>query len=205
CIEIDPSITVTPATVESDAIVTVRVKPNVPVHSWDVWLYYADGRVDSVMLDEVVAEGKLLTEPEYEFSLSVEQFELLEELQQDMTLEFRIVTICGEFRSAQASLTIQQPGEEEDVKLSRNVFRPDRDNRLEIEFKLDTDQNIDFELYDITGSYVTKIHGGEFKTGWNTLAWDGLTANGQKVGSGMYIITVRSSTFKTWKKVMVVR
>ncbi|MBD3289932.1 VWA domain-containing protein, partial [candidate division KSB1 bacterium] len=41
CIEIDPSITVTPATVESDAIVTVRVKPNVPVHSWDVWLYYA--------------------------------------------------------------------------------------------------------------------------------------------------------------------
>ena len=44
-----------------------------------------------------------------------------------------------------------------------------------------------------------------FPSGWTTYYWNGLTNEGVKVGSGVYIVTLLSDDYKDWKKFMIVR
>jgi uncharacterized repeat protein (TIGR01451 family) len=91
------------------------------------------------------------------------------------------------------------------IVLDRNVFEPDRGIPLGLNFKLSTARRARLDVYDVTGYHITKLVERTFNAGLNTYSWDGMTENGDRVGSGVYIITLRSEQFVCWKKVIVVR
>jgi hypothetical protein len=61
------------------------------------------------------------------------------------------------------------------------------------------------DLYDVSGRHITKITEDIYQGGWNLYLWSGNTETGLKVGSGVYIVTLRSGEFNSWKKFILVR
>ncbi|HEX9971008.1 MAG TPA: FlgD immunoglobulin-like domain containing protein, partial [bacterium] len=76
---------------------------------------------------------------------------------------------------------------------------------LPIKFKISSDRLVRLEIYDITGTRISRLTESQFNAGWNTYRWDGLTENGQKIGSGFYILTIHSGEYSAWKKLIIVR
>ncbi|MFQ6113995.1 MAG: hypothetical protein ACE5NG_07875 [bacterium] len=91
------------------------------------------------------------------------------------------------------------------IVLDRNVFEPDKGIPLSLNFKLSSTRLARLDVYDITGYHITTLAEKTFIAGLNTCFWDGLTENGDQVGSGVYVITLRSEQLICWKKVIVVR
>ena len=89
--------------------------------------------------------------------------------------------------------------------LDRNVFEPERQAPLTIEFVLETAERVRLEVLDIAGDRVTRLADELFQVGTNQVAWNGTDNNGQRVGSGVYIITLRTARLACWKKVIVAR
>jgi flagellar hook assembly protein FlgD len=94
---------------------------------------------------------------------------------------------------------------EDDFLVGRNVFIPDKENELPIKFKLSSDRFVRLEIFDVTGTKITNVTEGKFRSGWNTFQWNGLTEQGQKIGSGFYVLTIQSGEYTSWKKLMIVR
>ena len=93
----------------------------------------------------------------------------------------------------------------QEMKLDRNVFRPELEDALAINFKLARSAVARLDAYDVTGYHITRIAEDYFPGGWNVYLWNGLLEDGRKAGSGVYIITLRSDDYKTYKKVIIVR
>jgi hypothetical protein len=89
--------------------------------------------------------------------------------------------------------------------LDRNVYDPGAGQPLGINFKLSSNRVAVLELLDITGRRVTKLAEQPFTAGWNLYNWDGRTEAGEMVGSGVYLVTIKSEEFQSWRKVVVVR
>ncbi len=94
---------------------------------------------------------------------------------------------------------------EKSYYFDQNVFRPDTGVPLGIFFALAEPSNVRLELYDITGYNITTLHEDFYTAGMHSYYWNGNTGEGQKIGSGVYIITYRTETLLCWKKVIVVR
>ncbi len=88
--------------------------------------------------------------------------------------------------------------------LDANVFAPDR-RPLGILFELSEPRVVRLDVYDLASYHVTRITELSFPAGENRFGWNGNAANGQKVGSGVYVIALRSDNLLCWKKVIVVR
>lgn len=88
--------------------------------------------------------------------------------------------------------------------LDANVFAPDR-RPLGIIFELGEPRVVRLDVYDLASYHVTQITELSFPAGENRFEWNGSAANGQKVGSGVYVISLRSDNLLCWKKVIVVR
>ncbi|NIR71943.1 DUF11 domain-containing protein, partial [candidate division KSB1 bacterium] len=86
-----------------------------------------------------------------------------------------------------------------------NVFEPAKHQSLRINFELESDQSASLELYDVSGYRVSTLTSSHFVAGSNTFDWNGMTENGQKVGSGVYIVALRANKLICWKKVIVVQ
>ncbi|MFQ5751394.1 MAG: FlgD immunoglobulin-like domain containing protein, partial [bacterium] len=89
--------------------------------------------------------------------------------------------------------------------LDVNVYEPEKGDRLGINFELNSSRTVRLDVLDISGYRIKTLTEATFNAGLNRIEWDGLTENGQKVGSGVYIITLRSGNLKCWKKVIVAR
>lgn len=88
--------------------------------------------------------------------------------------------------------------------LDVNVFQPERGQPLGINFELSESRAIQLDVYDLTGYHIAKIAEATFSAGVNRFEWNG-AINGQKVGSGVYVISLRSSNLLCWKKVIIAR
>ncbi|MFQ5641080.1 MAG: hypothetical protein ACE5IR_24140, partial [bacterium] len=88
--------------------------------------------------------------------------------------------------------------------LDFNVFEPQKNQRLGITFELNSSSTVRMDLYDISGYRIGKMVENTFDFGANRYEWNGQIDN-QKVGSGVYIITLRSRDMLCWKKVIVAR
>jgi len=198
-----PFIEATPPVVKVGNSISVRIKVTVPIESWDLWVYLANGQIETNYGNDFIASNLLVPDvwteidPQYTDTKMVSNNE-----KEPITFELRVVDVFGEFKSAQAEVTLER---DDDFDVDRNVFVPDRENELPIKFKLSANHQVCLELFDITGTRITKIVEGQFQVGWNTFSWDGLTENGQKIGSGFYILTIRSGEYQAWKKLMIVR
>jgi len=86
-----------------------------------------------------------------------------------------------------------------------NVFEPETGKFLTITFSIKTTQSVRLDLYDISGYHVSTIAEDIFNKGENKYPWNGKAENGQNVGSGVYIIALRTQHLNCWKKVIIVR
>jgi uncharacterized repeat protein (TIGR01451 family) len=89
--------------------------------------------------------------------------------------------------------------------LDANVYEPGRGRPLGIQFELGESRAVQLDIYDITGVHVARIAEATFAAGQNRFEWNGVAANGQKVGSGVYVISLRSNNLLCWKKVIIAR
>ena len=71
-----------------------------------------------------------------------------------------------------------------------------------IEFSMDNDANTKVEVYDILGRKVNTLL-DETVSGNQRLSWDGTTAEGSKLNSGLYFITIASEGEKASLKVIL--
>lgn len=101
-------------------------------------------------------------------------------------------------------VTVMQPADF-CITLDRNVFEPEKGQPLQVTFELAAGRRVRLDVYDITGYRITTLADGTFHAGPNIVLWDGSTQSGQKVGSGVYLITFRSEGLVCWKKVILVR
>lgn len=87
----------------------------------------------------------------------------------------------------------------------KNIFDPGTGSSLNIHFSIKKSQIIQLDLYDISGYHISTIIEDFFPGGINQYSWDGRLENNQLVGSGVYIITLRTQQMHCWKKVIIVR
>ena len=88
---------------------------------------------------------------------------------------------------------------------SENVFDPNSGIPLHIHFQISSAQVIELDLYDIRGYHISTIAEKFYHKGENIFSWDGRLTSGQRAGSGLYIIALRTEEMNCWKKVIIVR
>ncbi len=199
----DPRIEAIPDIADIGDQIRVRVLLPVPVKTWDIWINMPTGQIDSSYADDFIritqpAIGDWTTiEPEFQITQMYTR-----KNQEQLIFELHATDYYDQSKSSSAPVTVMSEGF---FTIDRNVFIPGEDNDVEIKFKLTVDADVRLDIHDITGTKITRITEANFKAGWNAVTWNGLTENGQRVGSGFYIITMRSGNFHAWKKLMIVR
>lgn len=198
-----PEIEASPARIDVTDSIMVRIKVPPFRRSQDVWIHFPDGHILKTFADNFLATTSITPEVWYPID-EVFHPNYLVTNQKEEQLIFEIRTIDNENReaNAQAIITVSSSNY---LVLERNVFKPELENTLGIRFKLSTQRMAKIDAYDLTGKHITKIAEDIFQGGWNTYNWNGRCENGQKAGSGVYIITLRSGEFSSWKKVIIVK
>ncbi len=198
-----PLIEAMPAVVEVGDSVTVRVQVRAPIAAWDVRVLLADGSIDSTYADAFIARTDLPPNQWVELVPKFGNTRLFTNAEQE-ELVFELLTLDNFDRaqSARSSVLVQSNN---NMVLERNVFAASREPSLAIRFKLSSNRVARIDLFDLAGSHITKLVEQPFNAGWNQFSWDGATASGEKVGSGVYMVTLRSGAFTDIKKIMVVR
>ena len=64
---------------------------------------------------------------------------------------------------------------------------------------------VTFSMYDCSGKLVAEVFDGEKKPGFHHLDWTGTDSRGNRVGTGVYFITMNAGGFKATSKIVVVR
>ncbi|MBN1154742.1 DUF11 domain-containing protein, partial [candidate division KSB1 bacterium] len=86
-----------------------------------------------------------------------------------------------------------------------NVFEPETGIPLGIHFSLNSSRAAKLDLYDVTGYHIGTLVDDGFNIGGNVYCWDGNLRDGKRVGSGVYIIALRTGKLICWKKVIIIR
>lgn len=197
-----PDIRVSPQTVEVGDSVRIEVFLPRGVVWWDLQVQFADGTVDTTFADTFIDSASVqgqtwIPVPPFFtstfFRTSAEEEQIL----------FRLITMdkCDNYAMATAQIIVRSSN---DCLLDLNVFNPNAKN-LGILFKLSSNRRAKIDLYDATGYYICTIVEGDFQAGWNRYVWDGRKPDGTHIGSGLYIIVIRSGKFTCWKKIILVR
>lgn len=96
------------------------------------------------------------------------------------------------------------PGQ--DVKIFKNVFNPDLNERATVHYKVYAGDTLEIKVYSKTGTLVKTLLSNEAKqAGEYYVYWDGTNEHGQKVASGIYIVTVKCDYYTDKEKVSVIR
>lgn len=199
-----PLITAEPPIVRVRDSVVVRVQVPVEIREWDIHVYFADGSIDTTYADDFIAHT--LPMPGLWYTLTPEfrdtRLLRLNAEQERITFEIRTIDLLGNRASAQTHVLVRSNNA---LTIDRNTFQPELQSTLAIRFKLSSRRLARLDLYDLSGYHITKITEDIYEGDWNTYDWNGLTTNGQKVGSGVYLVTLRSGDFQSWRKIIVVR
>ncbi len=198
-----PSIEADPSSI--DVTDSTQIRISIPVNTiyYDLWIYLPNGTIIKDFADEFFNSVVLEPDTWYTIADYFKPGHLLTNSDEEEVI-FEIRTIDNRNRSAveRAVVTVHSS---DYLVLDRNVFRPLADDHLEIKFKLSSRRTAVLDVYDIAGTHIHKLVEAEYQGGWNSYKWNGLGEGGQKIGSGVYIITLRSGEFKSWKKFIIVR
>jgi uncharacterized repeat protein (TIGR01451 family) len=183
--------------------VQVRVQVLAPIVSWDLWVYFANNQIDSSYADAYIKATRLAPNVWHDVTPAFTNTRLLTAAkEEEIRFEIRARDIFGDFATASASVLVRSNN---DMVLDRNVFEAENQSPLGINFKLSSNRVARLDVYDLNGVCIAKLAEGPFNAGWNTYHWNGLTEDGRKAGSGVYIIALRSGEFTAWKKCIIVR
>ena len=198
-----PLIEAIPSTI--DVTDSTRIRVQVPEHtkSWDLVVLFPNEQTDSTFADDYISASSLTPDVWYEVDQMYKPEKMITTEKQE-NLIFEIIATDRRDRKASAQTTVTVVSSNYLV-LDRNVFRPESETALGIKFKLSYQRNAKLDLYDVSGRHITKITEDIYDGGWNLYNWSGRTDQGLKVGSGVYIVTLRSAEFSAWKKFILVR
>ncbi len=82
-----------------------------------------------------------------------------------------------------------------------NPFNP----RTTIRFSLSQAGPVELLIYDVNGRAVKRLVEGNQKAGTHSVVWDGTNDSGQKVGSGVYWSQMRTASFESNKKMVILK
>ncbi|MFZ5516888.1 MAG: VWA domain-containing protein [Candidatus Zhuqueibacterota bacterium] len=202
-VDYSPKIQANPTIVDVGDEITVRVQVRLPIQSWDLWVYLADGSIITDFADDFIASALLTPDEWYDVDPPFTDVRLFtDEEAERIKFELRSIDIFGDVRTAETYVLVRS---NDNFNLDRNVYAAGASTPLAINFKLSSNRIAQLDLYDLTGAKVTKIAEGPYQAGWNTYHWDGLTEDGQIIGDGLYFITIESGNYRAMKKVMVVQ
>ncbi|MBD3285974.1 T9SS type A sorting domain-containing protein, partial [candidate division WOR-3 bacterium] len=71
-----------------------------------------------------------------------------------------------------------------------------------VRFSVVKPERIKLEVFDASGRFVRTLAQGSYSTGYHTLTWDGLDAEGWSVPQGIYLIRMEAGGWKDVKKVV---
>jgi len=198
-----PYIVAAPTLVTVGYPVEVRVSVSQPVTAWDLWVYLADNEIDSTYGDAFVRETVLTPGAWFRIDPDYLPLKLTSTAKQEMLkFEIRILDQYGNRARAETNVMVHEAN---DLSLDRNTYEPDLQDPLQIRFRLSSSRTATLDLYDIAGRHISVLTDAVYPAGWTTYYWNGLTREGVRVGSGVYIVTLRSDEYKDWKKFMIVR
>ena len=201
--EFNPRITALPLAIDVTDSINIQVQSPSVTQNWDLWVHLPDGQIETDFADNFVAATNLQPNQWYNVNQLYYPLKLINTgKEEQLIFEIRAQDVFGNDASAQASVTVRSSNY---LVLDRNVFRPGMENPLEISFKLSNRRVAQLDIYDITGRHIVKITEDVYDGAWNTYPWDGIDANGKKIGSGTYLVTLRSGEFNSWKKFLIVR
>ena len=70
---------------------------------------------------------------------------------------------------------------------------------------LPEDGHLKMNIYDVNGKEIIVLKDEDLSAGSHVTLWDGKDASGNKVGSGMYYVHMKTGYFSEIKKIVVVR
>lgn len=201
--ELQPLIEAMPRVVQVGDSIQVRVQVFEPVRSWDLWVHYAGGQVEIDYADNFIAQTELPVNRWVDVRPRFSNTRLFTAAEREQVrFELRIVTLFNETKSSSASVTVESSNA---LVLDRNLFESHLQPEMDIRFRLSSNRVARLDVYDMAGAHVTRLSEAPYPAGWSSLSWNGHTESGQPVGSGLYLITIRSGGFTDMKKVMIVR
>ena len=83
-----------------------------------------------------------------------------------------------------------------------NVYPNPFSDQTTISFSIDEDMPVSIEIFSIDGSKIATLLESNMKAGEHNISWDGTDASGQKLGSGIYLCTLRTNSVIATKKLI---
>lgn len=74
-----------------------------------------------------------------------------------------------------------------------------------IEFSLDSEQQTDINIYDVTGKKIVQLYSGSLSSGIHEFRWDGTNSQNQLLSSGLYFFRLVSADIAFCGKMVFVR
>ncbi|MBL7066673.1 MAG: carboxypeptidase regulatory-like domain-containing protein, partial [Candidatus Marinimicrobia bacterium] len=82
-----------------------------------------------------------------------------------------------------------------------NPFNPE----TTIEFALPKTSKVTLTIYNLTGQLIQELVKAEYSAGYQRVIWNGRDFNGNSVGSGVYIYTLKADNFSQTRKMILMR
>ena len=195
-----PTLEVTPVKASVTDSIWLRVQFPVQISEWNVQVQLPNGEVLNDFADSFIAR----TNPEpnvwYEIDVPFLHTMLISGGASDEII-FKVVGsdaggtsgTASQIASIKSSFALAPP----------NVVSPESDG-IPIDFVV-PGGHVEMKLYDVAGRFITELIDAPYGAGKHTLQWNGMTEQGQLVGSGVYLITMSTETDNTWKKMIIVR
>lgn len=198
-----PKIEAIPSIVDVTDSIQVRIQIPEGTEMWDLWIHRPDGIVDRDFADQFIISTPVTPNSWYEIDQRYTPSWLITtDKEEQLIFEIHCYDIFNNEKTAQAVVIVRSSNY---LVLDRNLFRPEAEEPLGIRFKLSNRRIAQLDIYDISGRHITKITEDVYQGGWNTYPWNGMTYDGQKVGGGVYLVTLRSGEFNSWKKFILIR
>lgn len=185
----------------------IRVYTPMDVDRWDLVIVFEDSSRITDFADGFISANPLLPDD------TTHVHPAFDDTRQRMPRESETVRVIlntfrdwgtGDEVKAAASTTFRIVSSDA-FFLDRNVFKPGREDPIELQFKLSYGRRAEINIYDVSGALVRKAVAGEYSGGLNYETWDGRDDEGRRVGSGVYVAILISGDFYKARKFILVR
>ncbi|NQT24477.1 VWA domain-containing protein [candidate division KSB1 bacterium] len=185
----------------------IHVYTPIDVDRWDLIFVFEDSSKVTDFADDFSSATTLIPDD------TTHVHPAFDDTRQRMSKESETVTvILNTFRDwgtgievkATASTTFRIVSNDE-FYLDRNIFKPDQETPIEMQFKLGYGRWSTLNIYDVSGALIRKLVAGNYDGGWNYEYWDGRDDKGRRVGSGVYVAILISGDFYQARKFILVR
>jgi flagellar hook assembly protein FlgD len=91
------------------------------------------------------------------------------------------------------------------VYLGTNQFETTDGNTLSVRCLLSTSVQVTLKIYNVRGTVIRHLWNETLDAGETNIPWDGVDDQGQKVSTGLYLVTMEAGGQTEIKKVVVIR